>query len=90
MNKILEIEQLLSDWKAVDADDKINGYSGFGQVNRGVIALEAALVILKRPSTPCSECEKERKNYPWPPFCKWCGREFPALTSSRLDKTFNL
>ena len=50
MNKIEEIEKLLEDWKAVDADDKMNGYSGFGQVNRGVIALNAALRILKRPS----------------------------------------
>ena len=23
---------------------------------------------------PCSECEQQRKNFPWPPFCKWCGR----------------
>lgn len=29
MNKIEDIEQLLAKWKAIDADDKMNGYSGW-------------------------------------------------------------
>ncbi|MBC8179972.1 hypothetical protein H8E88_02500 [candidate division KSB1 bacterium] len=85
MNKIEEIEKLLAKWKAIDADDKMNGYSGFGEVNRGVIALEAALKILKRPSNTqlkidagCPSCKTYHKQLM---YCRVCGNTVSGGTT---------
>jgi len=83
MNKIQEIKLRWEEWKAALFEcDKEKYPEGYAKIEGVVFGLDAALHILKRPSNtrmhvdtkPCAECEKERKNYPWPPFCKWCGR----------------
>jgi len=83
MNKIEEIDHLLATWKA-DYRKALKSWddSACFLLKYRIEVLESALAILKRPSNtrmhmdtkPCGECETEKKNYPWPPFCKWCGR----------------
>ena len=84
MTKIEELEILVSEWEATVAE--LENKTGKQQELRDAYnrcdAFRVALAIFKRPpntqmhagTKPCAECEKERKNYPWPPFCKWCGR----------------
>ena len=83
MNKIEQIEKLLTEWKARESQAKEKGWTGREyDASNIVFGIIRALEILKQPSNtqlhedkePCAECEKEKKNYPWPPFCKWCGR----------------
>jgi len=86
MNKIKAIKKLLKAWEAASTRAKDTGrIQQSKEINSWIFGLEAALEIIEGPSNtqmhvdkePCAECEKEKKNYPWPPFCKWCGR---ALT----------
>jgi hypothetical protein len=67
MTKLDQIDQLLETWKALKENAKTKGYSDLvPQYEKGVIALESALSILKQPSNTklnhkqagdCRECK---------------------------------
>jgi len=70
MTRIEEIEELLEHWKALVVDAKNKRIVDVvGKYETGVIALESALVILKKPSNQklnhkqakCLACDYHRK-----------------------------
>jgi len=79
------VEVNLSNGKALSiGDDYVSGSADLTDDDEHLIrqAANSLLAFVGEPpntqmhmdTKPCAECEKERKNYPWPPFCKWCGR----------------
>jgi len=83
MANIKALEDAIKEWQAKEVEFKKKGDS-VGQNTTGIVvaSLKLALNYINQTSNtqihmdtnPCDNCEAEKKNYPWPPFCKWCGR----------------